>query len=224
MIAMREIFSTQDGSHSLYSHQFRDTYHSRYGAIQESKHVFIQAGLFYKLPCAKTLHILEMGFGTGLNAYLTFLESASRDIRVLYDTIEAFPVSQEEAGQLNYPAILSASQTEAVFFKMHSLSWGEPHQLSPQFTFRKWQEDLLAFHLPESVDLIYFDAFSPETQPELWEPPVWEKLFKALNQEGILVTYCAKGIVKRHLRNAGFKVESLPGPPGKREMTRATKP
>lgn len=221
---MREIFSTQDGSHSLYSHQFRDTYHSRYGAIQESRHVFIQAGLFYKLPCVKTLHILEMGFGTGLNAYLTLLESDSRDVRILYDTIEAYPISLEEAKQLNYPVLLAAPHTEAVFGQMHSLGWGEQHQLSAQFTFRKWQEDLLSFDLPESVDLIYFDAFSPETQPELWEPPVWKKLYTALNPDGILVTYCAKGIVKRHLRDAGFKVESLPGPPGKREMTRAIKP
>lgn len=224
---MNELISTQDGSHSILSERFGVAYHSRYGAIQESLHVFIQAGLYFQAFQTKKLHILEMGFGTGLNAFLSMLEGRNKNLEVNYEAIDAYPLSTEEASLLNYPACLEVdNETGALFYEMHKKSWGEHHQLTPAFSLKKHLIKLEDYQpeQPDYFNLIYFDAFSPTAQPELWEPPIWEKLYHAIAPGGTLVTYCAKGAFKRNLRAVGFNIENPPGPPGKREMTRALKP
>jgi tRNA U34 5-methylaminomethyl-2-thiouridine-forming methyltransferase MnmC len=215
---------TQDGSHTLLSGKYGVSYHSRYGAIQESMHVFLQAGFFPKVLPARAVSILEIGFGSGLNALLTLLESRRLDCQVQYDTVEAYPISIEQAASLNYPELLLQPDVKAVFLQMHQSGHGELQQLQPQFSFRKWIQLFEAIDFQESFDVIYFDAFAPETQPALWNGDIMGRMFRALRPEGVLVTYCAKGAVKRTLKAEGFVIEAIPGPPGKREMTRAIKP
>ena len=215
-----EIFETQDGSHSILSKQYGVSYHSKYGAIQESRHVFLQAGLHYKALQQKDLAILEIGFGTGLNALLTFEEAERHQWNIHYETVEAFPIELPQALQLNYPARLNTEKLSGIFIALHSCSWEEIHRLSPFFTFRKVCQSFQEIQYERQFDLIYFDAFAPDAQPELWEPPLLSLLYKALRPGGMLVTYCAKGSVKRAFKAVGFQVEALPGPPGKREMTR----
>lgn len=216
------IFETQDGSHSLFSEAFGVSYHSRYGAIQESTHVFIQSGLYYRMAGSGQLSVLEIGFGTGLNALLTLLEANKRELPVYYEAVEAFPVSIEEARQLNYPQILDGTAAGA-FLQLHEIEWEETHQLSPFFSFRKTHSRFEEVQYQGAFDVIYFDAFAPNAQPELWEEDVLGRMYNALKKNGVLTTYCAKGVVKRRLKSLGFTVESLKGPPGKREMTRAVK-
>lgn len=218
------LLTTQDGSHTLLSGKFGVSYHSRYGAIQESMHVFLQAGFFPKVLPARAVSILEIGFGSGLNALLTLLESRRLDCQVQYDTVEAYPISIEQAASLNYPELLLQPDVQPVFLQMHHSGHGELQQLQPQFSFRKWIQRFEAIDFQESFDVIYFDAFAPETQPELWNSDTMGRMFRALRPGGVLVTYCAKGAVKRTLKAEGFVIEAIPGPPGKREMTRAIKP
>ncbi len=218
-----KIFETQDGSHSIFSEAYGVSYHSRYGAIQESRHVFIEAGLYPLLLTRQKIKVLEIGFGTGLNAFLTFLETTRREVEIHYRGIEAYPITAEQARQLNYPAQLQWDDLRPVFLSMHDDTWGETQQLGDRFYFRKDQIRIEALVLEPAFDLIYFDAFAPNAQPELWEEPILSAMYQALTEQGVLVTYCAKGVVKRILKNLGFSVESLPGPPGKREMTRAVK-
>ena len=222
MIATGKIFETQDGSHSVFSEQYGVSYHSRYGAIQESRHVFIESALFYKLPAQQELSILEIGLGTGLNAVLTLLEAERHGANIRYEAIEAFPLPLEQARQLNYPSLLGDSASD-YFLQLHLLSWGNAHQLTPHFSFCKHRQHFEEVDYDAAFDIIYFDAFAPDTQPELWEANVMSRMYKALKPTGILVTYCAKGAVKRTLKEVGFTVEALKGPPGKREMTRAVK-
>ncbi|MFN7117192.1 MAG: tRNA (5-methylaminomethyl-2-thiouridine)(34)-methyltransferase MnmD [Saprospiraceae bacterium] len=219
-----EIFETQDGSHSIQSKRFGVSYHSKYGAIQESRHVFIEAGLYYKALQQKDIAILELGFGTGLNTLLTYQEAERHGWTIFYETIEAYPITLAQANQLNYPALLGATSLQAVFQTLHTSTWSEKHIISPHFTFQKQKKAFQDIDYQAQFDLIYFDAFAPGAQPELWEVPLLQKLYNALRLNGILVTYCAKGSVKRNFREVGFKVEALPGPPGKREMTRCIKP
>ncbi len=219
-----EIFETQDGSHSVLSHQFGVSYHSKYGAIQETRHVFIEAGLFQQALKKTNLHILDVGFGTGLNAYLTLLESHKRNLTVRYDAVEKFPMQEEKVKQLNYTEEVPATEEEKEWFEaMHQCSWGEWHSITPDFELFKHQMDIQSVDFEERFDVIYYDAFAPSAQPELWEEPVMERMQRALVPGGILVTYCAKGAFKRALKGLGFEVETLQGPPGKREMTRAVK-
>lgn len=216
------IFATQDGSHSIYSDSFGVSYHSKYGAIQESNHVFIQAGLFYRMPGASQLSVLEIGFGTGLNALLTMLEADKRQLPLYYEAVEAYPISAEEAGQLNYPSMVDGAAAEA-FLQLHEMPWEETHQVTPYFSFRKTKRRFEQVSYQQAFDVVYFDAFAPNAQPELWEEDVLKRMYDALKEQGVLTTYCAKGVVKRCLKGLGFTVESLKGPPGKREMTRAVK-
>lgn len=218
------IFKTQDGSHSILSEQFGVPYHSKYGAVQESRHVFIEAGLYFKAAQKKELAILELGFGTGLNALLTLLEAAQHNWKIYYKTVEAFPLFIEQARQLNHTAILKATQWQDSFLQMHESAWGTELPILPNFIFQKTQDTFQNIRAEAQFDIIYFDPFAPDTQPELWEPPLLQAMYEALLPQGVLVTYCAKGVVKRSLKSVGFQVESLPGPPGKREMTRALKP
>lgn len=219
----REIFETQDGSHSVFSQKFGVSYHSKYGAVQESRHVFIEAGLFPKILGKRTLAVLEIGFGTGLNAFLTFLEAESRQLEIRYEAIEAYPLSMEQVRQLNYPAMLHAENYADQFLRMHQCQWSMPAVLSENFQFKKELQRFEDIDYEKKFDLIYFDAFAPNAQPELWEPEVLSKMYKALKKGGVLVTYCAKGVVKRRLTALGFTVEAIKGPPGKREMTRCMK-
>ena len=220
------LFLTEDGSHSVYSEQLGVSYHSKHGAIQETQHVFINAGLEYILQKSPTeINILEIGFGTGLNAFMTFLESERQPISatINYFAIEAYPLSMEQVFQLNYVEQLDAKIYEDIFLKMHSCEWSEVHPLSKKFNFQKLLMNFEDLDFQNHMDLIYFDAFAPDVQPQLWEQDLMERMFNALRSQGVLTTYCAKGVVKRTLKSVGFFIEALPGPPGKREMTRAIK-
>lgn len=217
-----EIKTTSDGSHTLLSTEFGVTYHSIHGAIQESEHVFIDAGYRY-FAQKKRLSILEMGLGTGLNAYLTFLESKKSDQKIAYMGIEAFPITTQQATLLNYCELLGDKPHSNVFKQIHECEFEEQIQLSDDFILEKRRIKFARVQDQSAYDLIYFDVFGPNTQPELWGEELLTKMYNALRPGGVLVTYCAKGIVKRTLKAIGFSVEALPGPPGKREMTRAIK-
>lgn len=222
-----EIVDTADGSHSLYSPHFNQQYHSQHGALQESIHVFLEAGLrpwLSETEPSNPIHVAEIGFGTGLNAYLTRLEAEKLQRPISYCGLEKFPIPAEQSRLLNYPKVLSG--TEAAFFELHDCSWGIQHQLSTHFQFQKLAQDHLQASLPTNhFHTFFFDAFSPSTQPELWTKESLQIAYNALRPGGNLVTYCAKGDVKRSLKAIGFTLEKgLPGPAKKREMTRATKP
>ena len=214
---------TGDGSHSIYSERFGVTYHSRYGAITESAHVFIDAGLRYKAVVQPDLAVLEVGLGTGLNAFMTWLEAERRNLYIYYTAIEAYPLSLKEAAGFNYAELLRVPERKADFLRLHRCAWAKPALLSPHFTFEKYKTRLEDFTATEAYDVIYFDAFAPQAQPELWTSAILANMYAALRPEGVLVTYCAKGDFKRRLREVGFEVERLAGPPGKREMTRGGK-
>ncbi len=218
---MTSPFETQDGSHSLMSERFGVSYHSKYGAIQESRHVFIEAGLAAVLLRKPHVRIFEMGFGTGLNAFLTLHYCQPTGKSCHFETVEAFPISTTDARQFNFPAQLGADA--AAFHALHDAPWNEPIAISPTFDLLKWQMPVAEAPLTGQFDVVFFDAFDPATQPDLWESPILGKMYDALAPGGVFVTYCAKGVVKRTLREVGFTVEGIPGPPGKREMTRAVK-
>lgn len=202
----RELQLTADGSHTIAIPDMNVTYHSTHGAIQESMHVFIQAGLqALQLPAVR---IFEMGFGTGLNALLTMQHA---DIPVYYYAVEQYPLTAEEVEGLSYGN------------ELHAYPWNEDVKMNEQFTLHKAHVSLLSVQPEQEFDLIYYDAFAPGAQPELWTREVFEKLYGMLAAGGILVTYCSKGDVRRAMLAAGFKVEKLAGPPGKREMLRAKK-
>jgi len=218
------IFETQDGSHSIFSEEFGVSYHSKYGAVQETRHVFIDAALRFKAVIQRKISILEIGLGTGLNALMTYLEAKKRNLEISYIAYEAFPISLEAAQQLNFNEILQVEEEDAfVLQELHGADWETEYKINEDFQFLKHQQTFDQVHYQDTFDIIYFDAFAPNAQPELWELPIMEKMFAALKQNGILVTYCAKGEVKRTMKKAGFTVERLKGPPGKREMTRAVK-
>lgn len=220
---MIKLIETEDGSHSLYSEEFQVSYHSKFGAIQETKHVFIDAGLKYKAALKKDLKVLDIGFGTGLNAFMTLLEAEEKGLKVDYTGIEAFPVDWETAQKLNYPELTGHPEKLEAFNQLHGDNWGETIKYSDTFTGTKLKKKFQDLKFDSQFDVIYFDAFAPGSQPELWEAPVMQIMHDALVKGGILVTYCAKGDVKRTLKAIGFEVEKLLGPPGKREMTRAIK-
>lgn len=223
-----ELIATEDGSVTLYVPELNEHYHSVHGAIQESKHIFIQAGMDYYLenhPAGErqSLHILEAGFGTGLNALLTLLHTAELQVSVHYHSIEKYPLRAEEIAGLNYPEQIGASCRQP-FHEIHACPWEEEVQIAPHFRLCKHCNDFREIDFPPRFDIIYFDAFNPDVQPHLWTEEVFARFYGALKPEGILVTYCVKGIVKQALRHTGFTLKRLPGPPGKREMLRATKP
>ena len=217
----REIIITSDGSTTIHLPSWNEQYHSKHGAIQEAYHVFLQTG-FFKIELEK-IDILEIGFGTGLNAFITFIEAKKHNKKVTYVGVEAYPVSAGELQKLNYVSELKATEEQAVFDDMHRVSWDESHQISNGFQLLKRQQFFQEINDIAAFDLIYFDAFGAQNQPELWTEEIFEIMFKAIRKNGILVTYSAKGSVRRALQAVGFVVERLPGPPGKREMLRATK-
>lgn len=208
---------TEDGSHTLFVPELNETYHSSHGAIQEAEHVFLKMGFD---ACKKDpIYILEVGFGTGLNAFLTLLHAIKEQRKVIYHSIELYPVSLETIHQLNYVDQINADQRE-VFQKIHEVSWNESHVIDTDFTLMKIKGNLLDVDLPTSYDVIYFDAFAPNKQEEMWSDEIFQKMYNHTNLNGILTTYCAKGTVKRTIKRVGYELESLPGPPGKREMSR----
>lgn len=213
----KEIIVTKDGSHSLFVPDLNENYHSVHGSIEEALHVFIKNGI-HSHP-KQNINILEVGFGTGLNALLT-LENRKQDT-VNYTALEPYPVSKEIYTKLNFfEQIHSEGDT---FLKLHNSDWEQEIEINEKFTFYKSQERLQNFTTDKKFDIIYFDAFSPETQPEMWTEQSLKKCYELLNKEGFLVTYCAKGVVKRTLKSIGFEVIALDGPPRKRQMTRANK-
>lgn len=212
-----ELIITEDGSHSLYVSVIDECYHSSHGAIQESRHIFIEAGL--KNCTRNEICILEIGFGTGLNALLAYQYALETGKLIHYITLEKFLVSSEQAGMLNYPDLIDEQLTE-VFKSMHEVAWNEATNISPFFILEKVKVDFTKYQHANQYDVIFFDAFSPEKQPEMWSQEQFEKIAAHSNQGAILTTYCAKGNVRRALQSAGFKVERLSGPPGKREILR----
>lgn len=218
--------TTADGSTTLYVPQWNEHYHSVHGAVQESKHVFIQAGLLFRLanaPFKAPLQVLEIGLGTGLNAFLTAQAAKENSCAIDYTAIEAYPITPNEAAQLNLSSNLSAEDAN-LFSHIHDLPWESMEILSVQIRLRKLEAKLENWQPEQQFDLIYFDAFAPAAQPELWTAEVFKKLFEASSSEAVLVTYCVKGAVRRAMQSAGWVVNKIPGPPGKREITRAIRP
>lgn len=225
-----ELITTADGSHSLYVKELDEHYHSIHGAIQESKHVFIETGLKHIISKdIKEINILEIGFGTGLNALLSLMEAEKLNMNVNYTSLEAFPLNLDLVNELNYVELLSRSENtvetilKATFEQLHSSAWEKEIEFSKHFTLNKLNNTLQEIKFKKSFDLIYFDAFGPRVQPEMWTEELFSKISAATNPQGCLVTYCAKGEVKRTLKKVGYIVETLPGPPRKREMVRGTK-
>jgi len=222
----RKIVKTADGSTTIQIVEWNEQYHSMHGAVQEAKHVFLKMGFdhaYAKAGQPDELHILEIGFGTGLNAILTLIHAENLKLKLNYEGIEAYPVAAEEIKQLNYIELLKAEEYTSVFEKMHSVDWEKYAAINSQFNLKKRQQTFETISDQEKYDLIYFDAFGARVQPELWGEPIFEKMHAALKAGGVLVTYAAKGSVRRAMQAVGFTVERLPGPPGKREMLRATK-
>lgn len=217
----RRVIKTADGSHTLEIIEMEDTYHSRHGALQESDYVFVGKGLNEKLVTQQQVSILEIGFGTGLNALVTKQAISSTNASVHYTALETSPVDQEEIALLNYTALIPALAD--FYSEMHKAKWGEVVALDEQFTLLKHQVAIEEFKSEERFDLVYFDAFGPASQPELWSLELLRKVYELTALGGIFVTYCAKGQVRRDLTEAGYTVERLPGPPGKRHMLRGVK-
>jgi tRNA U34 5-methylaminomethyl-2-thiouridine-forming methyltransferase MnmC len=219
-----EIIVTSDGSHSILNRSLHETYHSRHGAVQESTHVFIKNGLDYLVASryAVEIRILEVGFGTGLNALLTLEQSAHRELRINYTALEPYPLGEKIWRELNY--VHGRDDLKEFFARLHSARWEVDETISSHFILHKTRRRLQDVLIPnEHFHLIYFDAFAPNKQPEMWELQSLTKVVNAMTCGGALVTYCAKGQLKRDLRSLNLLVETLAGPPGKKEMVRAIK-
>jgi len=216
---------SEDGSHTVFSQKYHEHYHSVQGALDESVHIFIISGLYYLYRKGiKTINIFEMGFGTGLNALLSLLESEKYQIKINYYSIESDPVDISIVDKLNYNSVLNLNQTHAQQFRLlHELPWNQSYDITENFSFKKIHGTIEEHTMETEVDLIYYDAFSPTTQMHLWEEPVHKSLYQNLKPGGMLVTYCTKGTFKRMLQNLGYKIEKLKGPGRKREILRAFK-
>jgi tRNA U34 5-methylaminomethyl-2-thiouridine-forming methyltransferase MnmC len=207
---------TADGSHTLFLAELDEYYHSMNGAALESRHVYINAGLN---RCEKEqIQVLELGFGTGLNALLTALEAEKRKIEALYTTLEKYPLPPQITGKLNY-----SSLNENLFQAIHAAEWGKNCCITSSFFLRKIKTDFKDYDYSGNPDVVYYDAFAPDKQPEVWSQKIFDALYRSMPTGGILTTYCAKGTIRRMMLQSGFTVERLPGPPGKREMLRAGK-
>lgn len=222
-----EIIPTADGSNTLFNKELNETYHSVKGALTESLHVFVKEGFQYFISQKSTLinnslNVLEVGFGTGLNAILTFNEAQKNNLKISYDALENNPLPFDFVKKLDYDSSLSDYEKSA-FNKMHLSNWNETIDITENFTLTKMNQSLSDFNTDSIYQVIYFDAFGPEKQPEMWTESVFKKMYDALQPAGILVTYSAKGIVKNNMRNVGFVVSRLDGPPGKRHMVRGSK-
>jgi tRNA U34 5-methylaminomethyl-2-thiouridine-forming methyltransferase MnmC len=217
----REIQITGDGSTSIFIPELNEGYHSRHGAIQEAYHVFIKNGL--ELFTQTDISILEIGFGTGLNAFITYLEANKTKQNIDYVGVEAYPVEMEHVAQMNYVQELTATNDQSLFTKMHTSNWGEKIPISTHFCLIKRKQFFQDIQDSDAYDLIYFDAFGFTVQPELWSEELFKIMFKALKNKGVLVTYACRSSIKNAMIAAGFTIEKLPGAPGKREMLRGKK-
>ena len=232
---LSEIELTADGSHTLFVPSMNEHYHSVNGAKTEAEHIYINYG--FKESCASPVNVLEIGFGTGLNAFLTLIETQKLQKQTVYTSLELYPLSQEVIEQLNYPSIIYPEFSN-LYFDLHRAEWNKLCKISADFSLLKVNIDFTQIsHANESskwklgtidnqsisYDVVYFDAFAPEKQPEMWNQDLFDAIYASMSNNGILMTYCAKGVVRRMLQTSGFKVERLPGPPGKREILRATK-
>lgn len=219
-----QIESTADGSHTLFVPSLNEHYHSVNGAKQESEHIYINAGLLHFTK--EKLNLLEIGFGTGLNAYLTLLITEQTTKHIDYTSLELYPLSIDIVKDLNYVEN-SDSKYKSLYLKLHESEWNCKIEITPSFYLTKIQTDFSQLDLPDNSDIlfdvIYFDAFAPEKQPEMWSQEIFNYLYSKTNRGGILTTYCAKGVVRRMLQQAGYCVERLAGPPGKREILRAVR-
>jgi tRNA U34 5-methylaminomethyl-2-thiouridine-forming methyltransferase MnmC len=213
---------TDDGSHSIFVPDLDEHYHSTHGAIQESEHVFIKSGL--ELCLKKKITIFEVGFGTGLNAFLAFRYAMKHRCEIEYITIEKYPLSQQEYETLNYAKIIDPT-LEEYFKNIHYCGWNQTEKIHPYFSIHKIEGDLRSTNIDtfHSFDIVFFDAFAPNKQPDLWDEQVYHEIYNQCHQGAMLVTYCSKGSVRRGFIQVGFRVERIPGPPGKKEMIRAIK-
>lgn len=223
----RKYIKTADGSSSIYVPDLDETYHSRHGAINEAVHVFIKSGFLYFLeqnPEASDCSILEIGFGTGLNAFLTAIESEKLQFKTTYIGVEAYPILNEDLSHINFQTLVNSGKHKELFYTLHKSKWEQLESISGYFQLKKLQKQFSAISDKLKYNLIYFDAFGPRVQPNLWEEPIFNSMYNALKPGGVLVTYCAQGQARRTMQSVGFLVERIAGPPGKREMLRATKP
>ena len=232
----RKIITTSDGSKTIQIEDWNEQYHSIHGAIQEANHVFLKHGLLFysdkfchtersrsvEASESKPVSILEIGFGTGLNAFLTLIEAEKLNLNINYVGIEAYPVQLDEIKQLNYVELISEKRAD-IFENMHAISWGKQYEITSNFQLEKQEIFFKDINATDTFDIIYFDAFGARVQPDLWTEDIFKIMFNALKENGVLVTYSAKGSVRRAMQSVGFTVERLPGPPGKREMLRAQK-
>jgi tRNA U34 5-methylaminomethyl-2-thiouridine-forming methyltransferase MnmC len=220
----RKIINTKDNSKTLLIPEMNETYHSTNGAVAESKHIYINYGLNHFINTTETVNILEMGFGTGLNAILTLDYALTHKKKVNYFTIEKYPVTLNEIIELDYANSLDLDYLKSEFLSLHELDFKKDHQINPYFSFSKHHTDLKAITLHENkFQVIYFDAFAPQHQPDLWTLEILQKMYDCLASDGFLITYCAQGQFKRNLKAIGFEIVPLPGPVGKREITKAIK-
>lgn len=221
-----KLITTEDGSHSLYHEELQETYHSFHGAYRESIHVFMLYGLdswLARNPRKYPIRVFEVGFGTGLNAWLALVWAEQNQIPVLYHTIEPFPLEKEVYSQLNYIEHDHGIWHYHKYFNaLHEAPWNEGGPVSEYFNMKKDQVTLEEAQLYPS-DVVFFDAFAPSKQPDLWKKEILEKVTDAMRPGAVFTTYCAKGQLKRDLKELGLATETLPGPPGKKEMTRAWK-
>jgi tRNA U34 5-methylaminomethyl-2-thiouridine-forming methyltransferase MnmC len=218
----KEFVITEDGSHTIYLPEMDEHYHSTHGAIQESLHIYINQGLL-QVP-KNEISILEIGFGTGLNAYLTYAFADNKNLSINYFTIEKYPLTEIDYQKLNYPQNIFPEFAE-VFEKLHRAKWDSVGEISATFSLMKIHDDLLSFKFDElpQFDLVYYDAFAPGKQPEMWTDEIIQKVASKVKKDGILVTYCAKGSVRRAFSSAGFHMERIPGPIGKKEILKGKK-
>lgn len=218
----RELRETGDGSHTIFLPGWNEQYHSHHGAINEAVHVYIEAGLVHyaQLHGTRDIRVVEYGFGTGLNAWLTWQAAINNDLHVHYTAIEAYPVEPEMVAQLNFDALMP--DFEQSVMDLHKVPWEESHRLDDHFTIEKQEIKFDAFRASKKYDVIYYDAFGPRVQPNLWTLERMQLLHEVCHPGSVLTTYCAKGQVGRDMKTAGFSVERIPGPPRKREMIRAT--
>ena len=219
-MAQIRIVKTADGSHTLFSEQHNAHFHSLNGALQESLHIFLKNG--YEYLSRDTINVLEVGFGTGLNAALTASKAAELKCSTNYTGIDLYPLEEDILSKLNYDSVLSITESET-WKKIISIKWGCEERVNEFLLLNKVHCDLIELDITNKYNIIYFDAFAPDDQPEMWTVDIFEKLYQATSNDGVLITYCSKGIVKQALRAVGYKVERVAGPPGKRHMIRATK-
>ena len=220
----RRLEITEDGSHTIFLSDINEHYHSIHGAVQESNFIFIDSGLKYLNKTSENINILEIGFGTGLNALLSYYEAQKANNIINYFSVEPYPLEKEYFSKLNYPEFVDDKNATQVFNKMHNCDWDKLIKISETFYLKKIKGFIQNINLNNILfDVVFFDAFSPKVQPQLWTDIVFEKIFLLMKKNGVFITYSTKGSVKRNLKKAGFIIENIPGPPGKREIIRAIK-